>query len=189
MSMKINELKKGHVIKEDGELWQIHEIEGVKPGKGSAYYQVKKKSLVNGRIVQTRYTSGATVDFAFLDTKELQYSWKDGDSFVFLDTEAYEQYSISAEQIGDYMLYVKPNECLTVKFFEGKAVTIELPLVVQLAVADTEPAAKGDTVNNVYKPATLETGLEIKVPLFIAIGDVVKVQTSSGEFSGRVVTK
>jgi elongation factor P len=189
MGMKVNELKKGHVIKEDGELWQIFEIDNIKPGKGSAYYQVKKKSLVNGRIVLNRYTSGSTVDFAFLETKELQYSWKDGDSFVFLDTDSYEQFTIGADQIGELMLYVKPNECITAKFYEGKAVTVELPLVVQLAVADTEPAAKGDTVNNVYKPATLETGLEIKVPLFIAIGDIVKVQTSSGEFSGRVVQK
>lgn len=185
MGMKVNELKKGHVISESGQLWQVVDMEHVKPGKGPAYLQIKKKSLSSGKVVETRYNSGSTVEFAYLETKELKYGWQEGDSFVFMDSETYEQFPLSEAEVGELMAYVKPDETITVKFHEGKPVTMDLPQVVELQVVETEPAVKGDTVTNVFKPAKLETGLEIKVPMFIAEGEVVRVQTATGEFAGR----
>ncbi len=186
MAMKVNELKKGHVIQEDGQLWQIVDMEHVKPGKGPAYLQIKKKSLSQGKVLETRYNSGASVDFAYLETKELKFGWPEGDNYVFMDSETYEQFLLNENVVGELMPYIKPDEKITVKFHNTKPVTLDLPQVVELEVVETEPAVKGDTVTNVFKPAKLETGLEIKVPMFIAAGEVVKVQTSTGEFSGRV---
>lgn len=185
MAMRVNELRKGHVIKEDGQLWQLVELEHVKPGKGPAYFQIKKKNLATGRIGNQRYNASAAVDFAYLDSKTLEYGWQDGEDFVFMDSETYEQMTLSKDVAGEVMLYLKPNDKISAKLYEGKPVVIDLPPVVELEVVETEPAVKGDTVTNVFKPAKLETGLEIKVPMFISAGEVVRVQTATGEFSGR----
>ena len=190
MATRVNDLRKGHVIKENGELWQVVDLDHVKPGKGPAYYQIKKKSLASGRVQVDRYNSGKTVDFAFLETKTLEYAWDEGGgTYVFMDTETFEQHRMEADNVGEMMLYLKPQERVTVRMHEGTPVTIELPTQVELQVVETEPAVKGDTVTNVFKPAKLETGLEIKVPMFIAEGEVVKVATATGEFAGRASSK
>lgn len=186
MAMRVNELRKGHVIKEEGELWQIVDLEHVKPGKGPAYFQIKKRNLSTGRIGNQRYNASAEIEFAFLETKEFEYGWQEGDDYVFMDTEGYEQHRMAADVVSDVMPYLKANDRITVRLYEGRPIVIDLPPVVELEVVETEPAVKGDTVTNVYKPARLETGLEIKVPMFIAVGEVVRVQTATGEFSGRV---
>lgn len=186
MATKVNDLRKGHVIKENGELWQIVDVDHVKPGKGPAYFQIKKKNLSSGRMGQDRYNSGTTVDFAFLETKTLQYGWDEGGgTYVFMDGETYEQMRLTDDQVGDLILYLRPNDTCTARLYEGNPVSIEPPTTVELEVVDTEPAVKGDTKTNVFKPAKLETGLEIKVPMFISTGEVVKVHTATGEFAGR----
>ncbi len=185
MAMRANELRKGHVIQDGGQLWQIVEMEHVKPGKGPAYLQIKRKSLSSGKVIETRYNSSASVEFAYLETRELKFGWPEGETFVFMDSETYEQFHLSEEIVGSLMPYIKADETITVKFHDETPVTLDLPQTVELQVVDTEPAVKGDTVTNCFKPAKLETGLEIKVPMFIAEGEVVKVTTATGEFGGR----
>lgn len=181
-----NDIRKGNVIILDGELYMCTEAVHRTPGNLRALVQVKLKSLSNGVIHQRKLSSTERVDFAFLDKRTCEYLYKDGSNYVFMDQENYEQYFLSEDTVGEEMAFIVENGKVSVTFHEQTPISIDLPGSVELVVQHTEPGLKGDSVSNVFKPATLETGLEIKVPNHVNIGDKVKVSTQTKEFQGRV---
>jgi elongation factor P len=185
--MQANDIRKGSIIMHRGELWQAVQVEHRTPGNWRAFVQVKFRNVKTGIHTNERFQSTATVEPVWLDKRKAEYLYDDANTGpVFMDGENYEQFSIPREVLGDAMDYVKPNGDVEITFYEGQAIGLELPPNVDLVVKETEPAAKGNTVNNVQKPATLETGLKIKVPAHINEGDLVRVSTSTGEFLERV---
>lgn len=183
--MKVNEAKRGHVVEMDGELWAIVDIDFTKPGKGPAYYQISFKNLDRGNIIQRRMQGDDELKFAFLETREMEYLYQEGDSYVFMDLQTYEQISVPGERIKEAMQFVRHNATVKVQFYEDKVVGLDLPASVVLKVVETEPSARGDTVKSVTKPAVLETGITVRVPAHINEGEFVKVDTRSGEFISR----
>ena len=186
MGVPATNLKVGTVIDHEGDLWVCVAVTHVKLAKGGGAMQAKLKNLKRGDHINNRFRSSDKIEIAFLDKKNCEYLYPDGDSFVFMDVEDYEQYSLHENFIGGAMKYVKHNSRVTVVFYEGSPISVDLPPAVVLNVQETEPGHKGDSVNNVYKPATLETGLEVKVPNHIGEGDNVKISTETGEFLERV---
>jgi len=182
------DIRKGTVLILEGELFVCTEFQHSTPGNLRAKVQTKLKSLKTGQIVQKRFSSTERVEVAYLEKRPCEYLYREGDFFVFMDQQNYEQYHVSADQVSDQMPYIVPNTTVQVTFYEIQAVSIDLPGSVELEVTHTEPGVRGDTVSNVFKPATLETGLEIKVPNHISVGDVVRVNTTTGEFLGRAST-
>ncbi|MET9339820.1 MULTISPECIES: elongation factor P [unclassified Nonomuraea] len=181
-----NDLKNGMVLKLDGgELWAVVEFQHVKPGKGGAFVRTKLKNVLSGKVVDKTFNAGVKVDVANVDKREMQFSYKDGDDFVFMDTETYDMVNVPAKTVGDAANYMLENTLATVAFNEGSALYVDLPAAVELLIANTEPGLQGDRSTGGTKPATLETGAEIKVPLFITTGEKVKVDTRSGEYLGR----
>lgn len=180
------DIRRGSVLILDGDLFVCTEFQHKTPGNLRGNVQTRLKSLRDGRTINRKFSSTERVEFAFLDKRACEYLYKDNAGYCFMDAETFEQFTIDEELIKDQMCYVVENAPVAVTFHEGTPVSIELPASVELKVTHTEPGAKGDTVSNVFKPATLETGLEIKVPNHISIGDVVKVSTDSGDFLGRV---
>jgi len=179
------DLRKGLMIKIDGELYTVSSYHHVTPGKGRAHMQVSIKSLKQGNVIQKRYRSSDKVEDVYLDHRDMEYLYQEGDNYCFMDTETYEQVFLSKDVLGETMSYVAPNAKVTVSLYENKAIGIELPSSVTLKIIETDPGSKGDTVTNVFKPAKLETGFVIKVPLFINTGEIVKIDTRTGEFIGR----
>ncbi len=181
-----NDLKNGMVLKLDGgELWAVVEFQHVKPGKGGAFVRTKLKNVLSGKVVDKTFNAGVKVDVANVDKREMQYSYKDGDDFVFMDTETYDMVNVPAGTVGDAANYMLENTLATIAFNEGSALYVDLPAAVELTIENTEPGLQGDRSTGGTKPATLETGAEIKVPLFITPGERVKVDTRSGEYLGR----
>ncbi|GGP07971.1 elongation factor P [Nonomuraea glycinis] len=181
-----NDLKNGMVLKLDGgELWAVVEFQHVKPGKGGAFVRTKLKNVLSGKVVDKTFNAGVKVDVANVDKREMQYSYKDGDDFVFMDTETYDMVNVPALTVGDAANYMLENTLATIAFNEGSALYVDLPAAVELTIENTEPGLQGDRSTGGTKPATLETGAEIKVPLFITPGERVKVDTRSGEYLGR----
>jgi elongation factor P len=181
-----NDLKNGMVLKLDGgELWAVVEFQHVKPGKGGAFVRTKLKNVLTGKVVDKTFNAGVKVDVANVDKREMQYSYKDGEEFVFMDTETFDMVNIGGRTVGDAANYMLENTMATIAFNEGAALYIDLPAAVELTVSETEPGLQGDRSTGGTKPATLETGAEIKVPLFITTGERVKVDTRSGEYLGR----
>jgi elongation factor P len=178
------DIRKGSVLILDGDLYVCTEFQHKTPGNLRGNVQTKLKSLRDGRSIQRKFSSTERVEFAFLDKRLCEYLYKDSAGYVFMDAETFEQFHLG-DEIKDQMGYLVENAQVAVTFHEGNPVAIELPASVELKVTHTEPGVKGDTVSNVFKPATLETGLEVKVPNHIAIGDVVKISTESSEFLGR----
>lgn len=179
------EVKRGMVLVMDGDLWNVIESNHVTPGNWRGMVQVVMKNLRTGAKKQHRFRSTDTVETAFLDKKQMQYLYKDPAGFCFMDTTTYEQVILTDDEIGDAVKYLKENDEAQVTFHEGVAIGVELPPVVVLTVTETDPGSKGDTVSNVFKPATVETGEVVKVPLFIERGERIKVDTRTGEFQGR----
>ncbi|MHC4339274.1 MAG: elongation factor P [Planctomycetota bacterium] len=179
------DIRKGSVLVLDGELMVCTDFHHSTPGNKRGNVQTKLKSLKSGTTVNRKFSSTERVEFAFLDKRPCEYLYKDGTSFVFMDAESYEQHHLGEDQVGEQMPFIVENTTAQVTFFEGSAVSVDLPGSVELKVTHTEPGIKGDSVSNVFKPATLETGLEIKVPNHVEVGDVVKVSTQTGEFQGR----
>jgi len=179
------DIRKGSVLVLDGELYVCLDFQHNTPGNKRGNVQTKLKALQSGTSLNKKFSSTERVEFAFLDKRACEYLYRDSTGYVFMDLETYEQYTLSEEQAGEAMKYITENGRAQVTFFEDTAVSIDLPGSVELKVAHTEPGIKGDSVSNVFKPATLETGLEIKVPNHVDIGDVVKVSTQTGEFQGR----
>jgi elongation factor P len=179
------DVKKGHVLNIDGDLYQVMDTRHTTPGNKRGFIQMKIKSLTKGNTIQRKFSSTEDVDIAFLDTKVTEYLYEDAGTFVFMDKETFEQYHLTVEVVGEMMNFVRLNSDVKVTFHEGNPISIELPASVVLGVVQTEPGVKGDTVTNVFKPAELETGYTIKVPLYIEIGEKVKVDTRTGEFLSR----
>lgn len=182
---KINTVRPGQVIKQDGELWAVTKMIHGTPGNKRAFYQVTMKNLARGNVVTNKYSADEDVDVAFMDTKTMEYLYRDGNMYCFMDAEDYEQHMIEEGLLRDTMSYVKENDQVRMRMHDGKPVSIELPAAVSLRVTKTDPGLKGNTVNNHFKPAELETGLSIKVPLYITEGESVKVDTRTGTFLER----
>lgn len=179
------DLRKGLMIRIDGELYTVSSFHHVTPGKGRAHMQVSMKSLKQGNVTQRRFRPSDKVEDIYLDHRDMEYLYQEGDNYCFMDTENYEQVFLSKDVLEDAMSYVTPNAKVTVSFYENNAIGVELPSSVTLKIIETDPGIKGDTVTNVFKPAKLETGFVTKVPLFINTGEIVKIDTRTGEFMGR----
>jgi elongation factor P len=180
------EFRKGLKIELDGAPYIIVEFQHVKPGKGGAFVRTKLKNLLTGRVLDQTFRSGERVKKPDLMEKEMQYLYKDGDSYCLMDNETYEQIMLSGEQMGDAVLYLTENMNLQVLFFNQQPVAVEVPNFVELTVAQTDPGLRGDTASGGTKPATLESGAVIQVPLFINEGDRLKVDTRTGTYIERL---
>jgi elongation factor P len=183
--IKASELKKGKVILHEGTLYTVSDIQRVSKGNWRSYLQVKLKSLKDGRITDARMAVDDRVDTPFVDTKPYQYLYRDGENFVLMDEQTFDQFPASAEVMGDADKYLRGNERVTVSFIEGKIVAVELPNVVELKVVDAPPVVKGTTATNQSKEATMETGLRVRVPPFIDIGEELRIDTRTGEYLER----
>jgi elongation factor P len=180
-----NDLKNGMTLNLDGQLWTVVEFQHVKPGKGGAFVRTKLKNVLSGKVVDRTFNAGVKVDVASVDKREMQYLYREADDFVFMDTETYDQPHIPAATLGDAASYLLEEQMVTVAFHEGVPLYVELPAAVELAVSHTDPGVQGDRSTGGTKPATLETGAQIQVPLFITIGEKIKVDTRTGEYLGR----
>ncbi|MBN9142003.1 MAG: elongation factor P [Micrococcales bacterium] len=181
-----NDIKNGSVLSIDGQLWNVVEFQHVKPGKGGAFVRTKLKNVLSGKVVDRTFNAGTKIDFATVDRRDFQYLYRDGDGFVFMDTDDYDQITIPAATVGDAANFMLENQNVQIALHEGEALYVELPASVILEVTYTEPGLQGDRSSAGTKPATLETGYEIQVPLFLETGTKVKVDTRSGDYLGRV---
>lgn len=181
-----NDIKNGTVLKLEGNLWNVIEFQHVKPGKGGAFVRTTLKNVRTGANVEKTFRAGEKVEQAKIDRREYQYLYNDGASYVFMDQETYDQQHVPPVALGDAADYMVENSVAMIAFFNGDIVTVEIPASVELAITDTEPGMQGDRVSGARKPATLETGKVVQVPLFINIGDRVKVDTRSGDYITRV---
>ena len=181
-----NDLKNGMVLKIDGNLWSVVEFQHVKPGKGGAFVRTKLKNVTSGKTLDKTFNAGTKVETATVDRRDVQYSYKDGDDFVFMDNDTYDQITVSGTQVGDAANFMLEGNPAILAINEGNVLFVELPNSVVLEVTYTEPGLQGDRSTGGTKPATLETGYEIQVPLFLESGTKVKVDTRDGNYLGRV---
>ncbi len=179
------EFRNGITIEFDGGIFVIQEFQHVKPGKGAAFVRTKIKNLVTGSIVERTFRPSEKMPKAHIDRVDMQYLYNDGELYHFMDTETYEQSAVNASDIGDTLKFVKENEMVKVLSHNGKVFGIEPPTFVELKVIETEPGFKGDTAQGATKPATVETGANVNVPLFVNVDDVIKIDTRNGEYLGR----
>ncbi len=181
-----NDLKNGMVLNLDGQLWSVVEFQHVKPGKGGAFVRTKLKNVLSGKVLDRTFNAGTKVETATVDRRDMQYLYKDGDDFVFMDPDTYDQVHITAAVVGDAAKYLLENQTATVARHDGEPLYVELPAAVVLEISYTEPGLQGDRSTGGTKPATLETGTEIQVPLFLETGTKVRVDTRDGSYLGRV---
>ncbi len=181
-----NDLKNGITLELDNGLFTVVEFQHVKPGKGSAFVRTKLRNVRNGNVFEKTFNAGIRVEQAILDKRDMQFLYKDGDDFVFMDTESYDQMNVAPVSLGEAADYLVESAMVIMALFNGEIVNVEIPPSVELVVAETDPGLQGDRVSGARKPATLETGKVIQVPLFINIGDKLKVDTRSGEYVTRV---
>ena len=180
-----NSFKNGMHIELDGKVWRIVDFQHVKPGKGGAFVRTKLKALDAGNVVDRTFRAGEKFPRVRTETKNVQYLYDDGSEAHFMDEETYDQFSLPHADLADELQYLQPNTKVQVLEVNGKPSSIQMPASVELAVAETEPSIKGDTASNVTKTATLETGVVIQVPLFVAVGDVLKVDPKDGRYISR----
>ena len=180
-----NDLKNGMVLNIDGNLWQVLFFQHHKPGKGQAVVRTKLRNVRSGAVVERTFNAGVKVDQAILDKREMSYLYHDGDSWIFMDSQSYDQMPIDETILGEDTNWLVENQPVFVAMYEGKPISVELPASVELAIKHTDPGVKGDRVSGATKPATLETGVTIQVPLFVGPGDRVKVDTRTGEYLTR----
>ncbi len=183
-----SEFRKGLKIEIDGEPFEIVEFQHVKPGKGSAFVRTSIRSLTSGRVLQPTFKSGDKVGRPDIEEKEMQYLYKQGDDYYFMDNKTYDQTFLGEKVLGEQKSFLKENVNASVLFFNGKALGVSLPNSVDLKVVKCDPGARGDTVSGATKPAVLETGYQVNVPLFINEGDVLKIDTRDGKYLTRVGT-
>lgn len=181
-----NDLKNGMVLDLDGQLWSVIWFQHHKPGKGNTVVRTKLKHVLSGKVVDRTFNSDIKVDTAQVDRREFQYLYHDGEAYVFMDTDTYDQVNLSEDVVGDAKNYLLENATATIAIHEGNPLYIDLPASVELVVTYTEPGLQGDRSTGGTKPATVETGLQIQVPLFITTGEKVKVDTRDGGYLGRV---
>lgn len=180
-----NDIKNGSVVVVDGQLWQVQEFQHVKPGKGGAFVRTKIKNLTSNKIVDRTWNAGAKIEFATVDRSEYQYLYRDGDEFVFMDLTTFDQIMVPANVVGEAANFLLENDNAQIAISDGTPLYLELPPSVVLEITYTEPGLQGDRSSGGTKPATLETGYEIQVPLFMEVGTKVKVDTRNGEYQGR----
>ena len=180
------DFRNGVNLEMDGNIYQIIEFQHVKPGKGAAFVRTKLKNIINGGVVEKTFRPTEKFPTARIDRVEMQYLYNDGDLFYFMNTETYDQIALNNETIGDALKFVKENEMVKVCSHNGNVFAVEAPLFVELEVTDTEPGFKGDTATGATKPATVETGAVVYVPLFVETGDKLKIDTRTGEYLSRV---
>ncbi|MCI8294840.1 MAG: elongation factor P [Lachnospiraceae bacterium] len=179
------EFRNGVTLEIDGQVVQILEFQHVKPGKGAAFVRTKLKNVINGGVVERTFRPTEKFPPARIDRVDMQYLYADGDLYNFMNTETYDQIALNSDLVGDALKFVKENEMVKVCSYNGNVFSIEPPLFVELEITETEPGFKGDTATGASKPATVETGAQINVPLFVNIGDRVKIDTRTSEYLGR----
>ncbi len=184
--ISVNDLRRGHVIKLDGELFSVIEQQHHKPGKGGAIVRVKMRNVRKGNVMDRTYNAGVMIEDVRLEKRPMSYLYREGDSVVFMDTETYDQEHVPVDAIGDALQFLKEEDVVQIAMYEGEALTVEPPANVVLKVTYAEPGARGDTATNVKKPVTVETGAEVKVPLFVNEGDFIRINTETGEYQERV---
>ena len=181
-----NDLKNGITLQLENGLFTVIEFQHVKPGKGGAFVRTKLRNLKTGNVLEKTFNAGIRVEQAMLEKKDMQFLYRDGDDYVFMDTESYDQTTISPAALGDAADYLIEQAMAIIAYHNDEIVTVEIPASVELIISDTEPGVQGDRVSGAKKPATLETGKVIQVPLFVNVGDKVKVDTRSGDYITRV---
>jgi elongation factor P len=180
-----NEFHTGLTIELDGEVYSVVDFQHVKPGKGSAFVRSKLRNVKTGFTIERTFRAGEKIPRAHIDYREMQYLYSSGEDNFFMDTSTYEQISLNDEKLGDNKKYLKENTVIGVQMYEGAPIGVELPNSVELTVTDTDPGLRGDTASGGTKPATLETGAVVQVPLFVSIGDVIRVDTRTGQYLER----
>jgi len=181
-----SDLRKGVAIELDGELWQILDYHHIKMGRGSAQVRIKLRNIKRGQTVERSFQAGEKWPRAQMDHRQIQFLYKDGGDYYFMETESYEQFSLTAEQLDDTVNYLKESMLLERTSYEGETIGVELPVTVDLKVVETEPGFAGDTQSGARKPATTETGLTIQVPIFVNEGDLIRIDTRTGEYQTRL---
>ena len=179
------DFRNGITIEYDNNVYQIIEFQHVKPGKGAAFVRTKVRNVITGSVVEKTYNPTAKFPTAFVERKDMEYSYTDGDLYYFMDPESYELVPVNASELSDNFKFVKENMVCKILSYKGKVFGVEPPYFVDLEVTDTDPGFKGDTATNATKPATVETGAEIKVPLFIEVGDKIRIDTRTCEYMER----
>ena len=185
MAVDTSQFKNGLTIELDGEPCKMTYFQHVNPGKGGAFVRTKLKSLRTGRVLEKTFRSGEKVPEADIEERKMQYLYLDGDSLVFMDNETYDQISISEDQVGEARKFLKENTDVDIMFFKGAPINVELPNFIIVEIAQTDPGLKGDTASNATKPATLETGAVVQVPLFVKEGESIRIDTRTGEYVER----
>lgn len=180
------DFRNGVTIELEGNVYQIIEFQHVKPGKGAAFVRTKLKNIKSGGVVEKTFRPTEKCPKAHVDRKDMQYLYKDGDLYYFMDSETYEQVALSQDAVGDALKFVKENEVCKVCSHKGEVFSVEPPLFVELVITETEPGFKGDTATGATKPATVETGAQVQVPLFVDQGETIKIDTRTGEYLSRV---
>ena len=180
------DFKKGLTVEWDGGIWTIVDFQHVKPGKGAAFVRTKIKNIITGAVVERSFNPTDKMPKAIIETKVMQYLYNDGDLYYFMDNETFEQLALPKEQVEDSIPFMKENTEATIRFYKGAPFSVEAQTFVDLEVIHTEPGFKGDTASNTTKPATVETGFTLQVPLFIEIGDKLHIDTRTGEYLNRV---
>ena len=180
------DFRNGITLEIEGNVYQVIEFQHVKPGKGAAFVRTKLKNVINGGVIERSFRPTEKFPAARIDRIDMQYLYSDGDLFYFMNVETYDQIALAPDIVGDSLKFVKENEMVKVCSFNGSAYSVEAPLFVELEVTDTEPGLKGDTATGATKPATVETGAQVMVPLFVEIGDKLKIDTRTGEYLSRV---
>jgi elongation factor P len=186
MSVSTNDLKTGMTLELEGNLWTLLGFQHVKPGKGHAFVRTKLRNVRSGAVQDRTFRADEKVGLAILDRREMQFLYRDGDAFVFMDQETYEQHHIPSSVVGDTARFLVEGATGVLPMYEGNPIGVELPAAVALRVAKTDPGVRGDRVSGAMKPATLETGITVQVPLFVEEGDKVKVDTRTGQYLERV---
>ena len=181
----VNDIKNGMTILFEDNIYTVLEFSHVKPGKGAAFVQAKLKNLRSGSIVEKRFNSGVKLEKAMIEKKNMQFLYANGDSYTFMDNETYEHLELNATQLGDDKYYLKDGLDVIISVYQGEVLGVILPEKVELQITATEPAVKGNTTNNAMKDATVETGLMVRVPLFIEQGEVIVVSTKDGSYASR----
>jgi elongation factor P len=184
--IQAGEFRKGITFVMDGDVWQIIDFQHVKPGKGAAFVRAKIKNVLSGGAKEITFNPTERFEKAVIETKEMQYLYSDGELYHFMDTTTYEQLPLSYESVEEAIKYLRENDTAVIRFFQGKAFEVQAPNFVELEVTETEPGVKGDTAQGATKQAIVETGVSISVPLFVNIGDRIKIDTRTGEYLSRV---
>lgn len=184
--ISVNDLRTGITIEVEGTLYTVVEFLHVKPGKGAAFVRTKLKNLETGAVLERTFRAGERVSRAHIETREMQYLYQSGDEYYFMDSETYEQVALTRDLLGDGTYFLKENMTVHVQFYQGRAIGVDLPTFVELEVVETDPGLKGDTATGGSKPAKLETGLVVQVPLFVQQGEKIRVDTRTKEYLSRV---